>query len=402
MRERSPGTWELTVSAGVGSDHGPLRAGHPHGAHDEPARGEGGAGRLEVEVAGGHVGSGSDGGGAARAVDGASRAAGPLRLDALQLPARTSTGSSSRPSATSGCRSSRPATWTGCTRRCAGAGWRRRRSARSTPSCGQRCTRPCGGDWSAATSRRWRRRRRSRSGSSIRRRPTRCIALIDAADALDPMFGSVRPGRGGHRHAPGRGVRAAVERRRPRRRAADRAAQPSRRCRAPVGDRPTKTRSVRTITLDPGTVAALGRAGGRPASWPASPAWTTTPAGPATCSASTPTAPRRGGATRSPPAGRAPAGAAGVDGRPAARPAPLAGHPAARRRRSGAHGRRPARPRRRHDDDEDLRPPHRASRRAGRRSRRRPRSVARPTIEEVALTAPRQRHRATVEAQWKP
>ena len=50
--------------------------------------------------------------------------------------------------------------------------------------------------------------------------------------------------------------------------------------------------------------------------------------------------------------------AAGVDRRSSARSAPLAGDPAARRRRARPDRGRPARSRGRHDDDEDLRPPH--------------------------------------------
>ena len=220
-----------------------------------------------------------------------------------------------------------------------------------------------------ATSRRWRRRLRNRSASSTRRRLHEVLALIDAAVRLDPMFGLyVRVvAATGMRRAEACGLRWSdvdLE--------AGRLTVQRSHISLPgsVGDRPTKTRSVRTVTLDDGTVRRWGRHGEQPASSLASPAWTTTPAGPATCSASTPTGRQawRGDTVSTrwdprPPERR-------HRRRPPARSAPLASDPAARRRGAGTDGGRPPRSRRRHDHDEDLRPPHRTRRRAGGPGRR--------------------------------
>ena len=128
-----------------------------------------------------------------------------------------------------------------------------------------------------------------------------------------------------------------------------------------VGDRPTKSRTARTVTLDAGTVEVL-RSG-----------WRAARQGARFCGVDDdtrragyvfsfdPTEPRPGGAISSAPAGfefdeRQGRGSA------AARPPPLAGHPAPRRRRPGPDRRGPARPRRRHDHHEDLRTPHRTGR----------------------------------------
>ncbi len=57
MRERSPGSWELTVSAGVDPSTGRYAPGDPHGASlDRSGRRRPRFAELEVEVASGQVG----------------------------------------------------------------------------------------------------------------------------------------------------------------------------------------------------------------------------------------------------------------------------------------------------------------------------------------------------------
>ena len=156
------------------------------------------------------------------------------------------------------------------------------------------------------------------------------------------------------------------------------------------GDRPTKTRSARDISLDPVTLDQLE------ASWQdaSTLAWqfrvSADDRRPGYIFTNDPLR-RPALATRlgqrvvgeGPPLARSP-----VDV-PNARPPPLPGNQAPRRRDPGAHRRRTPRPRRRHHNDEDLRAPHPTRRRARRRSRRpHPRRLitgipadrARPTI----------------------
>ena len=117
MRERSPGTWELTVSTGWDPTKG--RYGRVIRTVRTSSRREVKAAlaRLEVEAAGGHVGTADPT--VAQLLDRwMERLARLGRSDStLYNSASTSIASCSPPSATSGCRSSPPATSTGCTPR---------------------------------------------------------------------------------------------------------------------------------------------------------------------------------------------------------------------------------------------------------------------------------------------
>ena len=185
------------------------------------------------------------------------------------------------------------------------------------------------------------------------------LALIDAAEAMEPLFGLyVRVvAATGMRRSEACGLRwsdidldagrLVVQR--------SHLSLPG-----SVGDRPTKTRSVRTVTLDPDTVTALRSA------WRA--------ARHLARFAGVDDDRRRAGYVFSYDADGASAWRGdtvtarwsrtrrvGRRGRcPPARPAALAGHAAARRRCAGPHGGGPPGARRRDDDDEDLRPPRRA------------------------------------------
>lgn len=136
------------------------------------------------------------------------------------------------------------------------------------------------------------------------------------------------------------------------------------------GDRPTKTRSARTVSLDPDTIAAL-ETGWSTAVRIAELVGMTEAEGPPALHVQHGSARAKCMAARcrQRQVGGRPLSGARRRERSAARPAPLPGDAAPRCGGAGANGCRSTGPRRRHDDDEDLRPQNASGRRA-RSSRR--------------------------------
>ena len=314
MRERSPGTWELTVSTGWDPTKG--RYGRVIRTVRTSSRREVKAAlaRLEVEVAGGHVGTADPT--VAQLLDrwmehlarlGRSDstlynygkyidrellpAIGDVRLS--KLTARHLDG-----------------LYTALTQTRSRAGDDppdpRRRPRRAEPGRALGTGRP----------------QRRAAGLGTVPTPARAASADRGAGARPhrrghpnrPDVRAVRARRRRHRHAPLRGVRAAVVRRRPPSRAAHRGAQS--RLSARRERRSTDQDALRShdhARRRHHRRTSPGVARGRVSS-PASPVSTTRLVAPATSSASMPTAPGRGGATRSRPDGSEPAGTLGAAG----------------------------------------------------------------------------------------
>ena len=130
------------------------------------------------------------------------------------------------------------------------------------------------------------------------------------------------------------------------------------------GDRPTKTRSARVITLDPDTVLALRLRSTRPCVLLGCRRSTSRCGSRDTCSRSTPKAPRRGDPTRSTRGGIVRVKLLGCARRSACMTSPLAGDATPRRWRPRPDGRGTIGPRGWDDHAEGLRAPHKACRRA--------------------------------------
>ena len=114
----------------------------------------------------------------------------------------------------------------------------------------------CGGAWCRAMLRRWRRHPRSRSGSSTRRPRPRWWRSSTRPRRWSRCSGSTSgwwrpPGCGARRRAGCGGATSTSTT------GGSSCSAATCRCPGSVGDQPTKTRSVRTVTLDPDTVGAL-------------------------------------------------------------------------------------------------------------------------------------------------
>ena len=291
MRERSPGSWELTVSAGVDPSTGRYARVIRTVRTSTKREAKAALRRLEVEVASGQVGlGGPDGRRVARAMAGPSAGPRPISRPRSTAIAGTSTGSWSRPSAR-----------VRLSKLTAGhldrlySSLRRRGLAPATIRQIHAIVR-------AALHQAVRWGLVSRNVASLASAPSQpqreqqpptvdeVRALIDAAEATEPMFGLyVRlVAATGMRRSEACGLRWSdidletgrliVQR--------SHLSLPG-----SVGDQPTKTRSVRTVTLDPDTIGTLRSAWRAARQLAASPGWTMTAAGPGTCSAMTPTVP---------------------------------------------------------------------------------------------------------------